>query len=123
MSKTIPDQSGMDFIAENSFYIEESDAYKKHHKVNGIRSVEFIRVKGNTIYFIEAKPSFPNPNNPYEDNKKKFDDAVCEICEKFIHSLNLYSSIEVGVTEVCYPTDFVRPKKASLTFLLVMNNS
>jgi len=120
MAKIIS-ESGMDFIAENSFHIEESGAYRSiRHK--GVRSVEFIRIKEDVLLLVEAKPSFPNPSEPHEDNKERFESEVNMIYEKFIHSLNLYSSIEVGITKVCYPMDFVIPEKVSLTFMLVLNN-
>jgi len=120
MDKIIPNQSGMDFIADNSFHIEEADIFRKIG--DGIRSVEFIRVKGDMLLFVEAKTSFPNPNNPDADNKARFQSEIDEICEKFIHSLNLFSSIEVGVAKDGYPDEFVKPKKLSLVFLLVIKN-
>ena len=41
MVRVIPNQSGMDFIADNTFHIEESDLYK--NAGDGIKSVEFVR--------------------------------------------------------------------------------
>ena len=107
MDKIIPCQSGMDFIANNSFHIEKADVYKNIGE--GVRSVEFIRAKNDMLLFVEAKLSFPNPNNPDTDNKAKFQKEIDEICEKFIHSLNLFSSIEVGVSEADYSSDFLKP--------------
>ena len=120
MDKIIPNQSGMDFIADNSFHIEEADVYKSIG--DGIRSVEFVRVKGDMLLFVEAKTSFPNPNNPDIDNKARFQHEIDEICEKFIHSLNLFSSVAVGVSKDSYPEDFCKPKRVSIIFLLVIRN-
>jgi len=120
MPKIIPNQSGMDFIADNSLHIEDIEAYK--NMGDGVRSVEFIRINNNRILLVEAKTSFPNPNNPDEDNKARFQCEINEICEKFIHSLNLFSSIEVGILETDYPAEFIKPKKVSLVFLLVIKN-
>ena len=120
MNKIIPNQSGMDFIANNSFYLEEEDVYKNIG--DKIRSVEFIRVKEDMLLFVEAKTSFPNPNSPNVNNKERFQSEINQICEKFIHSLNLFSSIEIGVSKKNYPDDFIKPKKVSIVFLLVIKN-
>jgi len=113
-------ESEMDFIADNSFHIEASDVYKNIGE--GVRTVEFIRIKNDVLHFVEAKPSFPNPNNPNKDNETKFQSAIDKICEKFIHSLNLFLSVEIGIAEEHYPDDFFRPTKPSLVFLLVIKN-
>jgi len=120
MDKTIPNQSGMDFIAENSFHIEKANVYKNIGE--GVRSVEFIQIRNNKLYFVEAKTSFPNPNNPNEDNKVRFKNEIDDICEKFIHSLNLFASIKMGVTEDCFHSELIKPEKVSLIFLLVIKN-
>ena len=36
-------ESGMDFVCENTFHIEQSALYSKYQK-HGIKSVEFIRI-------------------------------------------------------------------------------
>ena len=114
-------ESDMDFIADNSFHIEKSSTYKKLSK-QGIRSVEFIRAKDDKFLFVEAKTTFPNPNNPSVENLEKFRSEINEICDKFIHSLNLFSAVKVGVAENSFPDDFVPPEKASLQFILVIQN-
>jgi len=121
-------ESGMDFVSENTFQIEKSAAYKNSGK--GIRSVEFVRVKEDKLLFVEAKTKFPNPNpdpnNPSEENGeeklKRFQSEINNICDKFIHSLNLFSSVKVGVTEDTFPDDFVLPDRVSLVFVLVVKN-
>lgn len=109
-------ESGMNFIADNIFHIEKSDVYKKTLMPGGIKTVEFIRVKSDKLLFIEAKSSFPKPDLPY------FQNHIHDICEKFIHSLNLYMSIVIGVNEQLIPNDFKPPTKLSLNFVLVFNN-
>lgn len=52
MSKIIT-ESEMDFIADNSFYIEKADVYLKLKK--GVRSVEFTRTIKDKLLFVEAK--------------------------------------------------------------------
>jgi hypothetical protein len=116
MTKTIT-ESGMDFIADNAFHIEKSDIYTKLK--DSIKTVEFIRAKDDNLLFVEAKSSFPNPNN--SGSFVKFQSEIDDICDKFIHSLNLYSSIAIGVNEQLLP-DFQPAIKVSLNFVLIFNN-
>ena len=113
-------ESGMDFIADNTFHIEKSELYSGIGE--GVRSVEFIRVIDDRLLFVEAKTSFPNPNNPSSENLEKFQTAIEDICEKFIHSLSLFSSVKVGVTESSFPNEFVMPEKVSLNFVFVIKS-
>ena len=119
-------ESGMSFVADNVFHIEESPLYKRLGKK--VKSVEFVRSKGNKLLFVEAKSSFPNPNsltpNPNKGNKigsELFRDEIFDLCEKFIHSLNLYSSVEVGVTDDKFPPEYMPSEKVSLAFIFVIN--
>ena len=105
MGKLIKNQSGMDFIADNAFHIEESEVYSKIGE--GIKSVEFIRAVDDKLVFVEAKTTFPNPDNPSVENYKRFQAEISDVCDKFIHSLNLYSSIKAGVNEEVFDDDFV----------------
>jgi len=47
---------------------------------------------------------------------------IKEVCDKFIHSLNLFSSVVVGAAEEMFTDDFVLPEKVSLMFVLVVKN-
>ena len=116
MAKIIS-ESGMDFIADNTFHIEKSYIYTKLK--DSIKTVEFIRAKDDKLLFVEAKSSFPNPNNP--ESKPKFKSEIDDICNKFIHSLNLYASIAIGVNEQL-PPNFQPAINVSLTFVLIFNN-
>ncbi len=90
MNKPIS-ESGMLFNTNSTFYIEKSPSYTDLG--SGIKSVEFIRRKDKALLFIEAKTSFPNPSN----NEERFSSESKDITEKFIHSLNLYASIALGL--------------------------
>jgi hypothetical protein len=124
MSKTII-ESGMEFIADNTFHIERSPLYTSLG--GGVKSVEFIRAIENKLLFIEAKSSFPNPDSlktiPREGGKtgkELFHEAVKDICDKYTHSLNLYAAIATGVTEDGFPPDYAPGDKVSLLFILVI---
>lgn len=117
MAKIIT-ESGMNLIADNAFHIENSGIYKKL-KNDNIKSVEFIRAKDEDLLFIEAKSSFPNPNKP--ESPAKFQSEIDDICDKFIHSLNLYASIAIGTNEQLM-FDFNPAVKVSLKFILIFNN-
>jgi hypothetical protein len=124
MSKTIT-ESGLNFIADNAFHIEKSPAYIRLG--DSVKSVELIRAKENKLLFIEAKSSFPNPNNLTPNSIKRnktgaelFQEEISDICDKFTHSLNLYSAINVGVIADGFPPDFNPSDKVSLIFILVI---
>ena len=113
-------ESGIDFVADNVFYIEKSKQYTCLGA--DVQSVEFVRIKNDNLLFVEAKTTFPNPNNASAENFTKFQVAVKEICEKFIHSLNLLASNTIGVNEGDYPDDFVIPDNTAIVFVLVIKN-
>jgi hypothetical protein len=113
-------ESGMDFIADNVFHIEKSQHYTRLG--GNVKSVEFVRAKGGKLIFVEAKSSFPKPNDTDNEKSARFREEVVEMCDKFIHSLNLYASIEVGVTDSGFPADFKPADKVSLVFILVIND-
>jgi hypothetical protein len=112
-------ESGMDFIADNVFHIEKSPLYRRLS--GSVKSVEFIRAKGDKLMFVEAKSSFPKPNDTDNGKSERFCTEIKEICDKFVHALNLYSSVEVGVADDGFPADFKPADKVSLVFILVIN--
>jgi len=124
MSEPI-EESGMIFIADNTFHIEESQLYKDVRGY-GVKTVEFIRVKSNDksseLLFVEAKPTFANPTNPSPDNLRKFRKSIKDICAKFVFSLCLFSAINAGVTEYDFPDDFILLNKVSIKLYLVIRN-
>jgi len=113
-------ESDMDFISDNAFYIEKSRQYTGLGK--GIKSVEFIRIINDSLLFVEAKTSFPNLQNDSTDNRTRFNSQVVEICDKYVHSLNLYYSIYAGITDITFPDGFVPKDKVSIEFVLVIKN-
>jgi hypothetical protein len=112
-------ESGMDFIADNVFHIEKSPFYTRLR--GSVKSVEFVRAKGCKLMFVEAKSSFPKLNDTDDKKSTRFREEVEEMCDKFVHSLNLYSSIDVGVADNGFPADFKPADKVSLVFILVIN--
>ena len=111
-----PRYSGMDFIPDNTFVVEDSSALKNAGEK--VRTVEFIRHKENKLLFIEAKSTFANPNNspiPYSVE-------IAEVCEKFVHSLSLLSSIKVGVTNEVLPQEFDYEPLVTISFVLVIRS-
>ena len=108
-------ESGIPFVAENVFHIENTAAYK--NLGSGIKSVEFVRRKNEVLVFVEAKTTFPNPNN----SETKFNIASADIADKFIHSLNLFASIILGLyTDDISATDNLSSKSTTITFILVI---
>jgi hypothetical protein len=101
--------SGMDFIEDNLFDIEN---YSK--KFDGIRTVEFVRVIDNKYVFIEAKKSIAKFENKLDFNKN-----IEEITGKFIHSLYVLSSVKLGINETSFDISNFNGKK--IKFILVIN--
>jgi hypothetical protein len=114
-----PHYSGMDFVTNNAFVIETSLQYTSLDK--SVRSVEFVRAEDDNLMFIEAKSSFPKPDDANAAKTARFIEEVGTICDKFTHSLNLYSAIRVGVANNNLPDDFKPADKVSIVFVLVIN--
>jgi len=116
-------ESDMDFVADNTFHIEDATFYKNNLRQKGIKSVEFIRARDNSLIFVEAKTTFPKPyDDPDTEEHERFDNEVNNVCEKFVHSLNMYASVKVGVTETQLQESFSPPNKVTITFVLVVKN-
>ncbi|GHV78768.1 hypothetical protein AGMMS49944_05590 [Spirochaetia bacterium] len=111
-----PRYSGMNFIPDNAYVIEESPA--RLACGGGIRSVEFIRRENMHLLFIEAKTTIAHPVN----SPQPYENEIDEICEKFIHSLNLLSAVHIGVVADKLPECFEELEKVSLLFILVVRN-
>jgi hypothetical protein len=110
-------ESDMDFVADNVFHIEKSSL---HSRMSGIRTVEFIRRMEEGLLFVEARTTFANPYNPAADNYVKFQTEIDEIRDKFIHSLNMYASVVLGINSESLPESFSPPDRVSLVFVLVI---
>ena len=82
-------ESDMPFLFENEdevFRIEGSKIYKSLGK--NVKAVDFILHRNNRLRLIEAKSTVSK-----KENKTDFDDDIQPICEKFVHSLDLYFAI------------------------------
>lgn len=110
-------ESGMEFVTDKVFYIEKSQALIGAGE--GVKSVEFVRMINDSLIFLEAKTTFPNP---HKTDSNRFDEEVNTICEKFIHSIALYSSIVLGVNYDELPGAFINGPKKSIWFVLVIRD-
>ncbi|MDR1083496.1 MAG: hypothetical protein LBP22_01250 [Deltaproteobacteria bacterium] len=112
----------MRFVSDNVFHIEKSPQYAAVG--DSVKTVEFVRAIGEKLLFVEAKSSFSNPNSLASNRgmgnktvKEIFQKEIAGICDKFTHSLNLYSS--VSVTKEGFPPGYVPAARLTLTFMLV----
>jgi len=76
-------ESGMKFegFDRDDFYWIE----KSNRRPEGTSSVEFVLRKENSLMFVEAKQSFPKPENDV------FSGRIGEICKKYTDSLMVFS--------------------------------
>ena len=111
-----PRYSDMEFVSNNTFVVEDSPTLKNAGEK--VRTVEFIRRKENKLLFIEAKSTFANPNN----SPIPYGEEISKVCEKFVHSLNLLSSIKVGVANETLPQEFDYESLVTVSFVLVIRN-
>lgn len=98
----IIEESGMcfgEYDVNNVFHIENSEQYKKYLMPNGVKSCEFILLRGKTLYFIEAKTSCPNQISKETPQEKigKYNEYISDIVNKIRHSIALYMSILVRI--------------------------
>ena len=119
MSNVI-NESDMDFISDNAFHIEKSTLYANIGE--GVKTVELVRAKDDRLLFIEAKTTFPNPNNPDSDSSERFIAEIRDILDKFVHSLNMFSAVEIGVLQDDEQESMILTKNVSLVFILVVKN-
>lgn len=84
-------ESGMafgPFPDDQVYQIEKSEAYT--HLGEGVKVVEFLyKQNAEKLFFVEAKSSSPKPKG---GDFKKF---IEEISDKFIHSFNLWLSLNL----------------------------
>ena len=89
-------ESGMmfgPFAEEEVYQIEKSNLHQEVDQgAKHVKTVEFILKSGvPSLQFVEAKSSSPRPAAA-GGTAEKFDGFIEEICDKFLHSLNLYCS-------------------------------
>ena len=116
-----------EYDSENVFYIEKSNQYQENLCGSGIKISEFILLKDDTLYIIEAKTSCPNHNARNENDKKeKYEDYVNSISSKFKNTLSLYINIllkrytQDDLSSVLKELDYSNVK---ICFLLVVKNA
>lgn len=116
-------ESGMRFDNTDAWRIEKSALYTSLSKGNdGLKVVEFIRVKDGNYIFVEAKSSFPNLHKP--DSIENVEKNIYIILNKFVHSLSILSSIHLRVNDVPeteMPDAFYQLSKPSIHFVLVLH--
>lgn len=61
----------------------------------GVRSCEFLLLKNEMLFFIEAKKTCPNhlEASSTEEKRKKYEEYVNDIVQKMKDSLMLYTNI------------------------------
>lgn len=95
MGVIIP-ESDMEFGVykeEQIFCIEKCRQYTEKLRQRGVRCCEFILLRSNKLFFIEAKRSYPDPIGGIAKDEKQYYTDIKEIAEKMRHSLQLYANI------------------------------
>jgi len=99
-------ESGMDFSPlfegeTNTIYIEKSNFYNKINSGGGIKTVEFLHMRQHKqrvqLYFIEAKKSAPNPENP----RSHYDCDYCQSCPKQPENVSVHTNTSAEFCEEC----------------------
>lgn len=108
------------------FQIEKSEQYTKNLRQQGVRCCEFILLRANKLYFVEAKQSYPNPANvsSSEERKKQYHEDIQEVVEKMRHSLELYASILLNKHSQEGISDAMKNmKELQLKLVLIIKNA
>ncbi|MBE6111696.1 MAG: hypothetical protein E7195_01590 [Peptococcaceae bacterium] len=110
-------ESGMvfgDFAEQDVLHIEKTETYQniKDH----VKTVEFLYTPSHKgIFFIEAKSSTPNPNK-----KADYTAFINEICDKFSHSFQLFSSMYMERQQDLLTGTFAEIDYKTVKFVLVL---
>jgi hypothetical protein len=113
--------SSMLLIVDNAYFIEESETYKRISS-KGIKTVEYVRLQENKLMFIEAKETFAREGQLNRDHD--FQKESQNVADKFVHSLNLLSSIALNIKKddiSSVTNQTVKPKL--VFFILVIHRS
>ncbi len=109
-----------EFPEEQVFEMEKTELNKTAG--DEVKSVEFIvHRRQDTLSFIEAKSSSPQP---VKDNNEDFEKFINEISSKFIHSFNLYYATifnRYSVPELSDKFRNIDNQKIEYKFLLIIN--
>ena len=108
------------------FHIENSSFYRERCKPKGVKTCEFIIIKRNTIYFVEAKRTSPCQICVTPQNSNQY---VEEIVQKMRDSLSMYTSILLKcndpnlIPQKLQVHDFSKIKICFLLVIKTINNS
>lgn len=108
------------------FHMENSEQYTKKLRQNGIKSCEFVLMKGNKLYFVEAKKSCPNKilAESSKERKVKYNEFIQDIVTKMKHSLNLYANILLERYSIDEVPDAMRNlKNLDMRLVLIVKNA
>ena len=111
------------FADDKSFYIEKSNYYTRCVS-HGITTVEFIYLRNNTVYFIEAKRTMPNLQN--SDSEQSISDKLQELVKKIRPSIEMFFSLTVGInSDSEFPSCFkdIDFSKHELIYLIIVSDS
>jgi len=115
-----------DYRREQIFYIETSRQYTEKLRNKGIKSCEFILLKENKLYFVEAKKSCPKQITAEmeEEKRKKYKQYIKGIVLKMKHSLMLYSNIVLQRYSMDGVPEALRDlSKADVRLILIVKNA
>lgn len=70
-----------EYEKDRVFQIEQCSQYTEKFRQNGIKSCEFILLRGKKLYFVEAKKSCPNQimAETVEEKRIKYKEYIQEI--------------------------------------------
>lgn len=71
------------------YHIENSSVYKRNQE--GMKMVEFLLLRDNKLWFVEARSS-----TPHHLNQKAFIDYIDEIQQKMVNALVLFLGVFLG---------------------------
>ena len=83
-----------EYNEDDVFRIEKSRQYREL-KTKGVKSCEFIMLRGKTLYFLEAKKSNPKElvADTDDEKRRKYCEYIDDIIGKMIHSILLYENL------------------------------
>ena len=125
----IINESGMQFgkYQENQvFQIEKSEQYTKHLRQKEVRCCEFILLRSNKLFFIEAKETCPDQLTQGSADEKidNYNNYIQTIIEKMRHSLELYSNILLErYSQDGVPAQMKNISKMDIRLVLIVKNA
>lgn len=116
-----------EYKEEQVFQIEKCKQYTEKLRQRGVKSCEFILLRANRVYFIEAKKSYPNPiagNSSDEEKKKQYREDIQDIVGKMRHSLELIGNILLKrYSQEGIPDALKHANMSEIRLILVIKNA